>query len=161
MTILATFALSSCPTFLSQGSMSIWTIWDPDPDKNILNTEEIIKKKRRQQQRQRQRMRQRMRQRIRQRQGQGQGQAAPQKTTALSALLLTQLCESFFETITVIFFAVLFLKRAFLSSMAAAIPRVQEMISKLIESGSKIPTWVLTSSNDPDVDVLKETKDVE
>ena len=45
--------------------------------------------------------------------------------------------------------------------MAAAIPRVQEMISKLIESGSKIPTWVLTSFRDPDVDVRKETNDVE
>ena len=45
--------------------------------------------------------------------------------------------------------------------MAAALPRVKKMITKLIESGSKIPTWVLTSSNDPDVDVLKETKDVE
>ena len=38
---------------------------------------------------------------------------------------------------------------------------VKEMILKLIESGSKIPTWVLTSFNDPDVDVRKETKDVE
>ena len=45
--------------------------------------------------------------------------------------------------------------------MAAALPRVKEMISKLIESGSKIPTWVLTSFNDPDVDVRKETNDVE
>ena len=45
--------------------------------------------------------------------------------------------------------------------MKAALPRVKEMISKLIESGSKIPTWVLTSFNDPDVDVRKETKDVE
>ena len=45
--------------------------------------------------------------------------------------------------------------------MAKALPRVKEMISKLIESGSKIPTWVLTSFNDPDVDVRKETKDVE
>ena len=66
-----------------------------------------------------------------------------------------------FKTINVIFFAVLFLMRAFLRSMAKALPRVKEMISKLIESGSKIPTWVLTSFKDPDVDVRKETKDVE
>ena len=45
--------------------------------------------------------------------------------------------------------------------MAKALPRVKEMISKLIESGSKIPTWVLTSFKDPDVDVRKETDDVE
>ena len=38
MTILATFALSSCPTFLSQGSMSIWTIWEnsaPQKDSSV------------------------------------------------------------------------------------------------------------------------------
>ena len=45
--------------------------------------------------------------------------------------------------------------------MAKALPRVKGMISKLIESGSKIPTWVLTSFNDPEVDVRKETNDVE
>ena len=45
--------------------------------------------------------------------------------------------------------------------MKKALPRVKEMISKLIESGSKIPTWVLTSFNDPDVDVREETNDVE
>jgi len=81
--------------------------------------------------------------------------------TILSALLLTELREYFFKTINVIFFAVLFLTRAFLRSMAKALDMVKKMILKLIESRSKIPTWVLTSSNDPDVDVLKETKDVE
>ena len=45
--------------------------------------------------------------------------------------------------------------------MKKALPRVKEMITKLIESGSKIPTWVLTSFNDPEVDVRKETNDVE
>ena len=45
--------------------------------------------------------------------------------------------------------------------MAQALPMVKEMITKLIESSSKIPTWVLTSFNDPDVDVRKETNDVE
>ena len=81
--------------------------------------------------------------------------------TILSALLLTQLRESFFKTINVIFFAVLFLTRAFLRSMKKALPMVKKMILKLIESRSKIPTWVLTSFNDPDVDVRKETNDVE
>ena len=37
---------------------------------------------------------------------------------------------------------------------------VKEMISKLIESRSKIPTWVLTSFNDPNVELLKKTDDV-
>ena len=45
--------------------------------------------------------------------------------------------------------------------MAPALDMVKKMILKLIESRSKIPTWVLTSFNDPDVDVRKETKDVE
>ena len=37
---------------------------------------------------------------------------------------------------------------------------VKEMISKIIESRSKIPTWVLTSFNDPDVKLVKKTNDV-
>ena len=74
---------------------------------------------------------------------------------------MTQHRESFFKTINVIFFAVLFLTRAFLRSMAPALDMVKKMILKLIESRSKIPTWVLTSFNDPDVDVRKETNDVE
>ena len=45
--------------------------------------------------------------------------------------------------------------------MAKALPMVKEMISKLIESRSKIPTWVLTSFNDPVVKFRKKTKDVE
>ena len=45
--------------------------------------------------------------------------------------------------------------------MAPALDMVKKMILKLIESRSKIPTWVLTSFNDPDVDVRKETNDVE
>ena len=44
--------------------------------------------------------------------------------------------------------------------MAKALPMVKEMISKLIESRSKIPTWVLTSFNDPNVELLKKTDDV-
>ena len=45
--------------------------------------------------------------------------------------------------------------------MAPALDMVKKMTLKLIESRSKIPTWVLTSFNDPDVDVRKETNDVE
>ena len=45
--------------------------------------------------------------------------------------------------------------------MAKALPMVKEMISKLIESRSKIPTWVLTSFNDPVVKFRKKTNDVE
>ena len=45
--------------------------------------------------------------------------------------------------------------------MAPALDMVKKMILKLIESRSKIPTWVLTSFNDPDVYVRKETNDVE
>ena len=44
--------------------------------------------------------------------------------------------------------------------MAKALPMVKEMISKLIESSSKIPTWVLTSFNDPLVKFRIKTKDV-
>ena len=45
--------------------------------------------------------------------------------------------------------------------MRPALDMVKKMILKLIENRSKIPTWVLTSFNDPDVDVRKETNDVE
>ena len=45
--------------------------------------------------------------------------------------------------------------------MAKALPMVKEMISELIESRSKIPTWVLTSFNDPVVKFRKKTNDVE
>ena len=45
--------------------------------------------------------------------------------------------------------------------MAKALPMVKEMISKLIESRPKIPTWVLTSFNDPKVEILKKIDDVE
>ena len=38
---------------------------------------------------------------------------------------------------------------------------VKQMISKIIESRSKIPTWVLTSFNDPVVKFRKKTDDVE
>ena len=45
-------------------------------------------------------------------------------------------------------------------SMAKALPIVKEMILKLVESGSKIPTWVLTSFNDPAVSLVKKTNKV-
>ena len=38
---------------------------------------------------------------------------------------------------------------------------VKQMISKIIESRSKIPTWVLTSFNDPNVKLRKKTNNVE
>ena len=38
---------------------------------------------------------------------------------------------------------------------------VKKMILKLIETSSKIPTWVLTGFNDPLVKLVKKTKDVE
>ena len=44
--------------------------------------------------------------------------------------------------------------------MASALPMVKEMITKLIESRSKIPTWVLTSFNDPLVKFRIKTNDV-
>ena len=49
----------------------------------------------------------------------------------------------------------------YLRSMAKALPMVKEMILKLVESRSKIPTWVLTSFNDPDVSLVKKTNEVE
>ena len=45
--------------------------------------------------------------------------------------------------------------------MAKALPMVKEMILKLVESRSKIPTWVLTSFNDPAVRMEKKTNEVE
>ena len=53
--------------------------------------------------------------------------------------------------------------------MKKALPMVKQMISKIIESRSKIPTWVLTSfndkrpdkPNDPVAKLVKKTKDVE
>ena len=48
-----------------------------------------------------------------------------------------------------------------LRSMAKAIPLVKKMILKLVESRSKIPMWVLTSFNDPEVKLVKNTSDVE
>ena len=44
--------------------------------------------------------------------------------------------------------------------MASALPIVKEMILKLVESGSKIPAWVLTSFNDPYVKLVKKTNNV-
>ena len=44
--------------------------------------------------------------------------------------------------------------------MAKALPMVKEMILKLVESRSKIPTWVLTSFNDPAVSLVKKTNKV-
>ena len=49
---------------------------------------------------------------------------------------------------------------SYFRSMAKALPLVKEMILKLVESRSKIPTWVLTSFNDPAVSLLKKTNKV-
>ena len=46
-------------------------------------------------------------------------------------------------------------------SMAKALPMVKEMIVKLVESRSKIPTWVLTTFNDPNVTLVKKTNEVQ
>ena len=46
-------------------------------------------------------------------------------------------------------------------SMEAAIPMVKKSISDLVKSAPKIPTWVLTSFKDPDVELVRKTTDVE
>ena len=38
---------------------------------------------------------------------------------------------------------------------------VKKMVTNLVESGSKVPTWVLTNFNDPDVQLEINTPDVE
>ena len=38
---------------------------------------------------------------------------------------------------------------------------VKNLVKSLIESGSTVPTWVLTSFNDPDVELVINTSDVE
>ena len=45
--------------------------------------------------------------------------------------------------------------------MRKALPMVKKMISKLIETSSKIPNWVLTSFNDPLVKLMKKTNYVD
>ena len=45
-------------------------------------------------------------------------------------------------------------------SMAEALPMVKKMVTNLVESGSKVPTWVLTNFNDPDVELEINTTDV-
>ena len=45
--------------------------------------------------------------------------------------------------------------------MAEALPMVKKMVTNLVESGSKVPTWVLTNFNDPDVQLEKVTPNVE
>ena len=45
--------------------------------------------------------------------------------------------------------------------MAEALPMVKKMIKDLVKTATKIPTWVLTSFNDPDVALVKKTKDGE
>ena len=45
--------------------------------------------------------------------------------------------------------------------MGVAIPLVKATILNLVESGSNIPKWVLTSFKDPNANVVSETADVE
>ena len=45
--------------------------------------------------------------------------------------------------------------------MADALPMVKKMVTNLVESGSKVPTWVLTNFNDPNVELEVNTPDVE
>ena len=45
--------------------------------------------------------------------------------------------------------------------MAEALPMVKKMIKDLVKTATKIPTWVLTSFKDPDVALVKKTKDEE
>ena len=45
--------------------------------------------------------------------------------------------------------------------MSQALPMVKKMIKDLVKTATKIPTWVLTSFNDPDVALVKKTKDEE
>ena len=45
--------------------------------------------------------------------------------------------------------------------MAPAQAMVKKMIEDLVKTATKIPTWVLTSFSDPDVALVKKTKDEE
>ena len=46
-------------------------------------------------------------------------------------------------------------------SMIEALPMVKKMIADLVKTAPKIPTWVLTSFKDPDVELVRKTTDVE
>ena len=45
--------------------------------------------------------------------------------------------------------------------MAQALPMVKKMVTSLVESGTKVPRWVLTNFKDPDVDLVTSTEEVE
>jgi len=47
------------------------------------------------------------------------------------------------------------------ASMAQALPMVKKMVTSLVESGTKVPRWVLTNFKDPDVDLVTSTDEVE
>ena len=44
--------------------------------------------------------------------------------------------------------------------MSVALPMVKKMISDLVKSAPKIPTWVLISFKDPDAKLVKKTSNV-
>ena len=46
------------------------------------------------------------------------------------------------------------------SSMSKALPLVKKMISDLVKNAPKIPTWVLTSFNDPKATLIRVTSSV-
>ena len=46
-------------------------------------------------------------------------------------------------------------------SMIEALPMVKKMIADLVKTAPKIPTWVLISFKDPDVELVRKTEDVE
>ena len=48
----------------------------------------------------------------------------------------------------------------FFSSMSKALPLVKKMISDLVKNAPKIPTWVLTSFNDPKATLIRVTRSV-
>ena len=45
--------------------------------------------------------------------------------------------------------------------MAQALPMVKKLVTSLVESGSKVPRWVLTNFKDPDVELVTSTGEVE
>ena len=45
--------------------------------------------------------------------------------------------------------------------MAQALPMVKKMVTDLVESGTKVPRWVLTNFKDPDADLVTSTEEVE
>ena len=45
--------------------------------------------------------------------------------------------------------------------MAKALPMVKKMVTSLVDSGTKVPRWVLTNFKDPDVKLVTSATEVE